>query len=581
MNIYNGDVMNHIIKKGYTNQRIIAEETGHSLGKVNSSIKNLIKEGYLDKEFGLTDKSYKEIKAKKPQNAIILAAGFGLRMVPINNEVPKGLLEVRGDILIERLIEQLHEVGIYKIDIVVGFLKEKFEYLIDKYGVNLVYNPEYASKNNLQSLKLVENKISNTYILPCDIWSKINPFSNEELYSWYSIMNMDDNESTVRINRQLELISIPESKVGNTMVGISYILEEEARLLRRNIKELSKDNFYDNSFWEEALFNGKEKINIYGRIFKPEEVVEINTYEKLREIDDRSRNLDTNIINLISKELNVSNKDIQDITVLKKGMTNRSFLFRVRDKKYIMRIPGEGTSQLIDREQEYKVYHLINKLSISDNVIYISPKSGYKITEFIEGSRVCDPFNINDVKSCMKKLRDFHNMKLQVDHTFDVFEKIEFYERLWKSKPSIFKDYSTTKKNIFKLKEVIKNLPKEWVLTHIDAVPDNFLFTDDGIRIIDWEYAAMQDPHLDIAMFAIYSMYDREQVEALIDSYFTEGCSEDIRIKIYCYIAACGLLWSNWCEYKRLLGVEFGEYSLRQYRFAKEYYLIVMKEYGR
>ena len=229
------------------------------------------------------------------------------------------------------------------------------------------------------------------------------------------------------------------------MVGIIYF-EEEARLLRRNIKELSKDNFYDNSFWEEALFNGKEKINIYGRIFKPEEVVEINTYEKLREIDDRSRNLDTNIINLISKELNVSNKDIQDITVLKKGMTNRSFLFRVRDKKYIMRIPGEGTSQLIDREQEYKVYHLINKLSISDNVIYISPKSGYKITEFIEGSRVCDPFNINDVKSCMKKLRDFHNMKLQVDHTFDVFEKIEFYERLWKSKPSIFKDYSTTKK---------------------------------------------------------------------------------------------------------------------------------------
>ena len=123
-------------------------------------------------------------------------------------------------------------------------------------------------------------------------------------------------------------------------------------------------------------------------------------------------------------------------------------------------------------------------------------------------------------------------------------------------------------------------MPKEWVLTHIDAVPDNFLFTDDGIRIIDWEYAAMQDPHLDIAMFAIYSMYDREQVEALIDSYFTEGCSEDIRIKIYCYIAACGLLWSNWFEYKRLLG-GIWRIFLRQYRFAKEYYLIVMKEYGR
>ena len=109
-------------------------------------------------------------------------------------------------------------------------------------------------------------------------------------------------------------------------------------------------------------------------------------------------------------------------------------------------------------------------------------------------------------------------------------------------------------------------------------MPDNFLFVDNEIRLIDWEYAGMQDPHLDIAMFAIYSMYDRDQVETLIDSYFLEGCSTEIRMKIYCYIATCGLLWSNWCEYKRFCGVEFGEYSLRQYRYAKEYYSIVMKE---
>lgn len=82
------------------------------------------------------------------------------------------------------------------------------------------------------------------------------------------------------------------------------------------------------------------------------------------------------------------------------------------------------------------------------------------------------------------------------------------------------------------------------------AVPDNFLFIEkngeEEIRLIDWEYAGMQDPHVDIAMFAVYAMYDREQVDALIDAYFPEGCKNEIRIKIYCYIAACGLLWSNW-----------------------------------
>ena len=84
----------------------------------------------------------------------------------------------------------------------------------------------------------------------------------------------------------------------------------------------------------------------------------------------------------------------------------------------------------------------------------------------------------------------------------------------------------------------------------------------------------MQDPHVDIAMFCIYALYDRDQVEQLIDIYFDNKCSNEVRTKIYCYIAACGLLWSNWCEYKLDLGVEFGEYSLCQYRYAKDYYKI-------
>ena len=120
------------------------------------------------------------------------------------------------------------------------------------------------------------------------------------------------------------------------------------------------------------------------------------------------------------------------------------------------------------------------------------------------------------------------------------------------------------------------------ILTHIDAVPDNFLFVQkngkEEIRLIDWEYAGMQDPHVDIAMFCIYSLYNKRQVDRLIAAYFTDGCDDATRIKIYCYIAACGLLWSNWCEYKRNLGVEFGEYSLRQYRYAKDYYRIVQDE---
>jgi len=578
MNIHELDVMNIIINEGYTNQRSIAEATNYSLGKINSAIRTLIDEQYLTEQLSLTKKASMEISRKKPQNAIILAAGFGMRMFPINEEIPKALIKVNNEPLIERLICHLHEVGIYEIDIVVGFLKERFEYLIDKYGVNLVFNPEYAIKNNIHSLKLVINKISNTYIIPCDIWVEKNPFSKHELYSWYSVSDVVDDDSTVRINRKMELVSVEEGKSGNAMIGISYILDEEASIIRERINLLCNVKKYDKSFWEESLFDKDKKMIVYPKVFKADQVFEINTYEQLRELDEKSENLDSNIISFVSKKMEVSSTDIQNITVLKKGMTNRSFKFICKEEKYIMRIPGEGTDKLINRSNEYDVYQALSGQGISDEVIFISPDNGYKITKFWDNARVCDPYNVDDVKICMQTLRNFHKTELKVSHTFDIFKQIQFYESLWENKPSIFVDYHETKQKVMKLKPIIKSYPKEWTLAHIDSVADNFLFLDSEVRLIDWEYAGMQDPHVDIAMFAIYSMYDRENVDKLIDCYFTDGCSDDIRIKIYCYIAACGLLWSNWCEYKRFYGIEFGEYSLRQYRYAKEYYNIVSEE---
>lgn len=295
-----------------------------------------------------------------------------------------------------------------------------------------------------------------------------------------------------------------------------------------------------------------------------------------------SNHLKSDALNVIASVFQIKADEIVDITVLKKGMTNRSFLFRVNGEKYIMRIPGEGTDQLINRAQEAEVFQAISGLGFCDEPVYINSANGYKITKYLEGIRVCDTGNIEDLKQCMEKLRTFHEMKLEVNHTFDIFGQIELYETLWKGQPSIYKDYKQTKANVLSLQKWIDSLEKEWCLTHIDAVPDNFLFyqTPEGeeLQLTDWEYAGMQDPHMDIAMFCIYSLYNKKQVDRLIDIYFEDRCSRAVRAKIYTYISACGLLWSNWCEFKRTLGVEFGEYSLRQYRFAKDYYSFALKE---
>lgn len=105
----------------------------------------------------ITTKGKEYLENHKVDNAIILAAGMSTRFVPINFEMPKALIEVKGEVLIERQIRQLKETGINEIYIVVGYMHEKFEYLVDKYGVKLIYTDDYKIKNNHASVLLQEN----------------------------------------------------------------------------------------------------------------------------------------------------------------------------------------------------------------------------------------------------------------------------------------------------------------------------------------------------------------------------------------------------------------------------------------
>ena len=575
MNVQELDILNAIRKNPKVNQREIANQSGYSLGFVNRVVKELQEEKWLSPTGELSKKAKTFIKENQPQRAIILAAGFGMRMVPINTEIPKGLMEVKGEVLIERMIRHLHEVGITDIQVVVGFMKERYEYLIDEFQVKLVVNSEYQVKNNLHSLSKVKSSLDKTYIIPCDIWAEENPFSDFEPYSWYMVSEEMSVESTVRVNRKRELVMIDEIEEGNQMLGLSYLMGEEATLVQEKLQEFSKKASYDHEFWECTLQN-KNKWIIPSKVVNSKQLIEINTYEQLREIDGNSANLQTDAISIIQDCFKVEVDEIKNITVLKKGMTNRSFLFECQNQKYIMRIPGEGTDHLINRKEEADVYQALENRQICDDVLYMNPDNGYKITAYLEDATNCDAENWDEVEACMTKLREFHELNLTVDHRFDIFGQIDFYESLWNGEKSYFKDYEKTKAAIFELKKWIDTLEKKETLVHIDAVPDNFLFTKNGIRIIDWEYAGMQDPHVDIAMFCIYSLYSKEQVDHLIDLYFKGEVSPMIRTKIYAYIASAGLLWSNWCEYKRSLGIDFGEYSLCQYRYAKEYSKLVL-----
>lgn len=570
MNIKEIEVLKKI--KSGVSQRKLAEQLSVSLGKVNQIISKLKQEKFIDENNNITLKTRNYLKKHHPRNAVILAAGYGMRMVPINTEEPKGLLEVKGETLIERLISQLHEVGVQNIKVVVGFMKEHYEFLIDKYNVKLVVNSHYKDWNNIYSLFLVKDDISDTYVLPCDVWFEKNPFSTIEDESWYLFGEEQVPGSNWQVKNN-EKVRFNSSK-GNKMIGLAYLNEMQGKNISKLLEKSIEEKQYA-SFWEDVLEN-KKNFLLKGKLISDNSHAEINSYEQLLDLDSGSTHLKNDAIEIIEKVLKVNKRDIHNIHTLKKGMTNRSFIFTVNNKRYIMRIPGEGTDKLIDRREEYDVYQRVKKEPYTETILYLNPDNGYKISEFLENTRNSDSNNVQDVKESMNVLRKFHSQNYQVDHTFDLWKQIDFYESLRKT-ASAYRDYEEIKDWVLKLKPFIEDNVTKWSLCHIDANYDNFLIDqNNNVFLIDWEYAGMQDPDLDIAMYAIYAGYTKEKIDQLINIYYENKVSKNIRYKIYAYVAVGGLLWSNWCEYKQSLGLDFGEYSLAQYRYAKEYSKLVL-----
>ena len=589
-----------ILENPAVTQRDLSKELSISLGTVNNLIKecmekNFIKIGNKNDSYELLPHGQALLNENKVDGAVIIAAGFGSRFVPLTFETPKGLLEVFGERMIERQIRQLHEAGIRNITIVVGYLKEKFEYLIDKYQVKLLYNPEYSHKNTLTTIyharEILRGK--NMYVLSSDNWMRHNMYHAYEGGAWYSASYMEGETSEwcLDYNKKGRILNVSvggqDKWVMYGPVFFSKSFSEQLLTVIENYYTLpGTEQFYWENVYMEMLSGeaakrlphipeAKQDIDLFINRRPADEVYEFENLEELRRFDLKyQHHSDNEAMELVSTVFQVPESEITEIRCLKAGMTNKSFLFKIKDRHYICRIPGAGTELLINRQQEKAVYDALNGLDISEKVIYFNGETGYKIAEFYEGAHNADPINREEMERCMAVVRKFHKSGLKVDHSFDIRERIDFYEKLCKAHGDIlFDDYAIIRRQMTELIDRLDSLGHEKVLSHIDTVVDNFLMLPGGeVRLIDWEYSGMCDPLVDISMCAIYSYYDEEQTDDLIRIYLEREPSEEERFTIYAYMALGGFLWSLWAVYKAALGEEFGEYTIIMYRYAKNYY---------
>lgn len=615
MNRY-GLICRAVAEKADITQRELAKKLDMSLGTVNGLIRECRQAGYISggEEGGglrLEPEGEALLESCKVDGALIIAAGFGSRFVPLTFEMPKGLLEVFGERMIERQICQLHEAGIHDITIAVGYLKEKFEYLIDKYGVELIYNPEYSSKNTLATIyrcrKVLKGR--NMYILSSDNWLRENMYHRWECGAWYSasFQKGDTREWCLDFNKKGRITDVNVSGRDSwVMYGPVYFSKEFAGQFLPVLEAYYQLPGTEQFYWEQVyvdMLKGEAKkrlekeapellekteaasglsasnwsrISLYANTQPEDQVYEFENLEELRQFDPRYQNhSDNQAMKLVAEVFSVPEGKIRNIRCLKAGMTNQSFLFTVEDQNFICRIPGPGTELLISRREEKQVYDAIKGLGITEQLIYLSEETGYKIAHYYEGARGADPESWEDMARCMDIVRRLHRSGIEVPHSFDIRERIGFYENLCLEHGGIpFEDYQDVRRKMEWIMDQIDLMGRPSCLCHIDANVDNFLFMENGgIRLLDWEYAGMCDPVMDISMCAIYSYYNEEQMEKLFELYL-DGKKPDREeiFALYAYAALGGFLWCLWAIYKEALGQEFGEYTLIMYRYAKRYY---------
>ncbi len=271
--------------KTYT-QSQLAKELRLSIGTINKDIKELQKNGFLDEKGQITKLGNQELENTEVKNAIILAAGWGSRMTPVTDHCPKPLVKLHGKPMIETTIETLQRRGIKDITIVVGKLKEKFEYLIHKYNVELVYNKDWNKKDTIGSIAMVSGKLSNTIILEGDspIWNDKIILKHIQDSLWMGSYYEGPTAEWTYKTRGKNIVGIEQGGENNFIwKGIWYINKEFSEVYKKFLPMAMKNPKYNH--WDHAYMGLDliKEIDKNIRLYKIQngDITEIDTYEEL------------------------------------------------------------------------------------------------------------------------------------------------------------------------------------------------------------------------------------------------------------------------------------------------------------
>lgn len=229
----------------------------------------------------------------KVKRAIIMAAGIGKRMRPLTLETPKPLIEVNGQRMIDTVIKALHKNGITEIYIVVGYLKEKFQVLLDEYtDIALIENPYYDTCNNISSLYVAREHLSDAMILDGDqiIYNSeiLNPYFDRSGYNAVWTDELTDEWLLTAENDIITDCSRTGGEKGWQLYSVSRWSSEDAARLKKHLETEFEQKQNRQIYWDDvAMFCYPQEYTLAIRKMQKGDIIEIDTIDELAQMDKK------------------------------------------------------------------------------------------------------------------------------------------------------------------------------------------------------------------------------------------------------------------------------------------------------
>ncbi len=594
------------------NQRELAKKTNMSLGKVNAVLKEFTIDGFIDRIinnrgtlYKVTEKGMKfleeniafakstrlkihEEEKKIVKQAVILAAGSAEEFGK-----PVGMLDIEDFKIINRTLNILKENGITKIVIITGYESKYFEeYFKNSKNIILVKSDLYKWTGTMHSLSLAKDYIDDDFLLVendlifegkaiKELAESKNRdcilFTNESGSGDEAFVEIRDNH-LFKMSKDIHQFN----KIDGEMIGLTKISYKLYTMMLEEFK--GNVNPYLN--YEYVLLDVARDYNIgfvkiddlaWGDADTNKEYEKIKNYLyptiRRRELSYEINNIKT----IIRESLKVNNEDITEVS-LAGGMTNKNYRICVKGIRYILRIAGNGTEQMINRNTEMFNSAIASEKGYNVEVPYFNLENGVKISKYIEDAETLTHRSIKkeeNLKQVTTILRDLHeSTDFHMDNEFNVFRELEKYENIVKKDgANFFEDYDEVRKKVMALEEELKICKRVFVSSHNDLVSENLVKDTEGrIYLIDWEYSGVNDDMWDLAALSLENEFSENDTELMFRLYFNgKEADKESRRRLLIHQICQDILWAVWTLIKEAEGDDFGSYGIDRYNRAKEY----------